>query len=737
MPKAVQNLTAFNAGELSPRIYGRVDLQKYRYGLKRCLNFVPLVQGPVTRRPGTYFVTTTKDNGYAVLRRFVYSVDQAFILEFGNLYVRFYRNYGQVVSGMSAYEVATPYETADLDALQITQSGDVLYITHPSHAPRKLSRLGNTNWTLETYSPEGGPFKRLNTDKTQTIYASAATGTVALISNFDVFTSGMVGSLFYLENISFKGIRAWEPDVEIEVGEIRHVDGRVYEAQADATRNGTTAPTHTEGQQDDGDVEWLFLHAGFGWGRITAVTNARSATMTVIQRLPEVVGPTNATYKWAKAAWSDEEGYPAAVAWFQQRLVMGGTTSQPDTLWMSEAALDTSFRAKNPGGLITAAQAVTITLAPTNGQVNAIKWMVADARGLLVGSAGGEGLVAARATQEGFGPNNAEYNPQSSYGSADVLPVQANSSILMVQRAKKKLRELNFNFDRGRYVAPDMTVLADHVTAEGSFRNPTWQQEPHAIIWIPTDDGRLLGFTYNRDEEVLGWHQHTLSGVVEACETIPAPDGSGDDLWLIVRRTVNGQTVRHIEYMTAFWDDTFNADDAFYVDSGLTYEGTAVTSVSGLGHLEGEEVAINANGATHARKTVSSGSVPLDRSATKVHVGLPFTSEIEVMPLEAGVPPGHTAQGQIVRINRLTMRLLDTIGGYFGVTRKKDRIETRAPANPMDQPVPLIGRGSVPGDMTEALPGGYDDGNTFVVGQDEPLPMTIVALIPHLSTQTK
>lgn len=742
MPKAMPNHTAFNAGELSPLVAGRIDLQKWRYGLKRCRNFVPLVQGAVTRRPGTYFVSTTKSNGFAVLRRFVFSVDQAFILEFGDLYVRFYRNYGQVVSGMSAYEVATPYTEAQVEQLQFEQSADVLYITHPDHWPRKLSRLGNTNWTLTLYEPEGGPFQRVNTDRGVTVYASARDGTVTIRASSAIFSAGMVGEMFYIEQLSAQDIQPWDVNRKIGIGDQRRYDGRIYEAVArnNDEETGETAPTHTEGEEWDGSpddgIKWKFIHAGFGWGRITAYTSPTQVTMSVVQTLPEVIGSNQATYKWAKAAWSATNGYPAAVALAFQRLCFAATAAQPDTVWMTETGLFDSMRTKNRGGMVTAAQAVTVTIAPTNGQVNRIRWMVADSRGLLVGSTGGEGLIKARAQNEGFGPNNADYDPQSGYGSADLAPVQANNAVLMVQRARKKLLELSYNFDKDRFVGPDLTILANHVTDAGAMRAPAWQQQPNAIIWMPTDDGRLLGFTYNRDEDVLGWHQHSLSGVVESAEVIPAPDGSGDDLWLIVRRTIEGQTRRHVEYMTAFWSSSMDAADAFYVDCGVSYEGAATTTLSGLGHLEGQEVAINANGATHPGRTVVGGAVSLDREVTKAHVGLPFVSEIELMPLEAGVPPGTTAQGQAMRIERLTMRFLDTIGGYFGVSRVKDRIETRVPADPMNEAVPMIGRDDN-GIVSRPMPGGYDDGNTAIVGQDEPLPMTIVSLIPHLSVSPR
>jgi len=743
MSRATSYTAALNAGELSPRIYGRVDLAKYGMGLKQCRNCIPLVQGPLLKRSGTYFVKEVKDSTKETrLVPFVYSTDQAFILEFGEYYIRFYRNYGQVLDGVSAYEVTTTYTEAEVGDLQFAQTADVLYIAHESHPPAKLSRLSNTNWTLADLELDGGPFQRVNSDESITVYASADTGSIQLVASSSLFTEEMEGSLFYLENVSFEGIKAWEAGdtSDVDTGDKKYYEGRVYQAQESSNESGANPPTHVEGVQSDGVIEYEFIHAGIGWARITSVVSGTVANATVVVRLPEVVGSARATYKWAKSAFSEEAGYPGIVALFQQRLTFARSTVQPDTIWMSVAADLENFRAKNRGGLVTAAQAVTLTVA--SGEVNRIEWLSSEARGLLIGTTGGEGVISSRATNEGFGPNNAEYNQQSGYGSAAINAVRANASTIMVQRAQKKLRALEFNFDRNQYLAPDLTILADHVADDGSFTSLVWQQEPHAIIWAPTTDGRLIGITYNTDEDVKAVHQHTLGGysdsgqtvaaIVESVAVVPSPDSGRDDLWLIVKRYINGGSKRYIEYLKPYWDGSMDKEDAFFVDCGLTYDGAAVTTITGLDHLIGQTVRILADGSVHADAVVDgSGNVALTRSVTKAQIGLGYDALAEIMPLEVGGRDGP-AIGKIKRIHGVAFRFLDTLGVKYGESESNlTDFLFRDSTDPMGSSPPLFTGIEIP----NGWPGDYTRQATIVVKSTQPYPMTLVSVAAQLSTQ--
>ena len=302
MSKASPIQTSFNAGELSPRLDGRVDLGKYAAGCKSLENFIPMIQGPALRRSGTRFVNEVKTSADRTwLVRFEFSETQAYILEFGNQYIRFYTNHGQVLSGGSTYEIATPYTAADLAnangtlRLRYVQSGDVVYFVHSNYAPRKLSRLAATNWTLTTIDVEGGPFRDIDPDETINVHASAATGTVTLTASGNLFNAADVGTLFLIEAQDGGGIIPWESQKDFGVtvnplNQRRRSDGKIYicatnytPPAGEAIYTGSTRPTHTSGTFRDGSgtitgtsldgpigVDWTYESLDFGTAKITA-----------------------------------------------------------------------------------------------------------------------------------------------------------------------------------------------------------------------------------------------------------------------------------------------------------------------------------------------------------------------------------------------------------------------------------------------------------------------------------
>lgn len=270
MPKASPIRTSFNAGELSPLMDGRVDVAKYSNGCKILENMIPTVQGPAVRRGGTRFVAEVKSSANRTwLARFEFSSTQSFVLEFGNQYIRFYYNRGQLLSGGSPYEIVSPYLLADLTnadggfAIDMVQSGDIIYMAHPSYPLQKLSRLGNTNWTIAAVDLLNGPFKDQNTTRTQTIYASATTGTVTLTASSATFTSAMVGSYVYLEPSDLSNVKPWYAGQEFTtnpVGVLRRSEGKTYSCATNGVptagyvwRTGGDKPVHTYGTQADGD----------------------------------------------------------------------------------------------------------------------------------------------------------------------------------------------------------------------------------------------------------------------------------------------------------------------------------------------------------------------------------------------------------------------------------------------------------------------------------------------------
>jgi hypothetical protein len=205
-------------------------------------------------------------------------------------------------------------------------------------------------------------------------------------------------------------------------------------------------------------------------------------------------------------------------------------------------------------------------------------------------------------------------------------------------------------------------------------------------------------------------------------------DLNEDSVYLVVKRTINGSTARYIEYFSSF-DFGTDVEDAFFVDSGLSYSGSAATSMSGLSHLEGQTVSILNNGATHPTKIVSSSALTLDRSTTKAHIGLAYNSTLQTMRVDAGGTEG-TAQGKIKRIHDVTLRLFRTVGIQVGSSESEiDRIPFRSSANSMGTALPMF-----TGDKEVEFRGGYDNDGFIVVKQNQPLPATILAIFPRLQT---
>jgi hypothetical protein len=761
MPKASPLRSSFNAGELSPLMGGRTDVAKYNNGCSVMDNFIPSVQGPAVRRAGTRFVSEVKASANRTwLAKFEFNTTQAYVLEFGDFYIRFYTNHGQVLSGGSTYEISTPYAVADLTdttdgtfTLSMVQSGDVIYIAHPSYPLQKLSRLGNTNWTIAAAPLTNGPFKTQNVTRSQTLQASATTGTITLTaSGHTPFTSSMVGTFVYLEPADLSAIKPWTAGQEYSsnpVNTYRRSDGKTYICTTSGTpssgkvwRTGPDKPIHTYGTQADGDyqgisgttcerqgLDWQFVDSGYGYAKITAYTDSTHVTAVVQGNNPLPSGVVStATFRWALGSFSAVEGYPSKVCFFRERL----TLAKGQQLFFSVSGDFENFAAKDDSGQVVADRSIQVTIS--SDQVNTVQWL-APTQALLIGTSGAEFACQENTSNEAFAPGNVKIEKQTADGSRSVTPVSVGYSTLFVQRSGRKLKEAAYNFQQNGYVTNDLSVLAEHITLGGIVQT-TWHKEPYVAMWAARADGKLLGFTFNKEQDVLGWHGHTIGGaystgnaVVESVCVIPGPNRDRDELWVIVKRTINGSTKRYVEYLEREYRDGDLQSSCFYVDSGATYSGAPATTISGLTWLEGQTVQVLADGAAHPDRVVTSGSISLQVSASVVQVGLGCPATLKTTRIEAGAGDG-TAQGKMKRINKVVIRFYNTLGAKAGPdTSTLDTIEFRSGSNLMDQAPPLF-----TGDKLMEWPGGYDFDGFVTVKQDQPLPMTVVAIMPQVHT---
>lgn len=455
----------------------------------------------------------------------------------------------------------------------------------------------------------------------------------------------------------------------------------------------------------------------FGIVKVTGYTSPTQVTVNVVNPLAK----TTATKIWSEGAWSASQGFPRTVALHQSRIYYGGTERRPLSIWGSVVDDFQNFRVStnNDGGLF-------LTLSAK--EANRLMWMESQDK-LLIGTSGNEWTLGA-STDEGITPTNVTAQKQSSYGSKYLPAATINDVLLFVQRQGRKVRELVYVLDKDGWVAPDLTVLAEHVTA-GEIVERSYQQQTDAIYWAIRGDGQLVGMTYERDQNVVGWHRHTTDGAFESVATIYGIGGT-DEVWLSVQRTVGGQTKRFIERFYTQSREKFEAQDKlnwWYLDCAVRYSGTATSTMPGLSHLEGRTVNVLANGAVESPKTVTSGQIALDKARTTVLAGLPFTSTLQPMTIDINNMADGTSRGRFKRIHRMILALQKSLGGEVSTDQGLtwQYLYNRDFPDPMDaSPPPFTG------DAEVVTASDYDRNLQILVRQKQPLPLTVLALVAKI-----
>jgi len=751
---------SFTGGEIAPSLYGRSDLSMYQNSVKEMKNFLIHPHGGTSKRPGTEFIGEVKDSS-AVTRLipFQFSVTQSYIIEVGNLYMRFYKNQGRVtesdktitaitkanpavvtsgthgytdgdwiiisaVVGMTelngkmfkvankntndfeltdvddndidssayttyssggtsekVYELTTTYKTADIPLIKIVQSADVLYVTHPSYAPRKISRTGHTAWTIANITFQSS--------------VTAPTGLAMTGTAKDYVVTAVVDDEESLPSTLTDGddgeTLSWTDPGSIDYWNVYLDDNgsSVYGWAGQANTNSFDVPA----------------------GGITADTDKT---------------PPN-----SENPFSGADKYPGCAMFFEQRLIYARTNDNPQTIWGSTVG---SFDNMNKSIPSRSDNSYQFTI--NSQKVNEIKWML-PLDVLLIGTAGAEWKLNAGSQSDSITPTSVLLRPQSQWGCSDIQPIQIGNTLLFTEGSKKTIRDLAYTLESDGYTGNDLTILANHLFKNTTIKEWAYEKDPNSIIWCVMADGTLLGLTFFKEHKVWGWHQHSTNGTFESVASITTSAGI-DEAWFIVKRTVNGSTRRYVEFMKDGLPST-NIKDAFFVDSGLTYDtdltitaatkadpvvvtsaahgmsdgdlvdildivgmtelngnrykvankatntfeltdqnddsdidGTAyttyvsggiakkaVTGLSGMEHLEGEAVTILADGNVTS-DTVASGAIALDNAASIVTIGLAYTASIETLNIEFPTKTGQTIQDTVRNITEVSILLENT-----------------------------------------------------------------------------
>jgi hypothetical protein len=716
MPRVSLIQTNFTAGELAPRLMGRVDIARYQNGAKTIENAHPLTHGGCIRRPGTLFVAPAKnDNKKAGLIPYVFSRDQAYMLEFGDQFMRVFKDGGQVESSPGVpYEIATPYTEAMLPYIGYVQGADTMFIAHPSVPIYRLRRFGHASWDLSATPFTATPFDEIGNNPATTLTLSSAA-----VGAGRTFTAG--AAAFQASDV---GREIWSSagvatitgytSTTVVTGTITVAFPSTSAASGAWTIAGSPQTTCTPSAKDPigasitltlGAAGWnaadvgKFVSINGGLAKITGYTSPTIVNASIVQELTAIVAAPAMAWSLESSVWDATKGYPRAVTLNEQRLIAAGSDSFPQTIWGSKTGVYLDFTqgtADDDG----------FNFKIASNQVNPITHL-GQIKQMLVLTYGGEFSVEG-GVEKPVTPTNVQVKSQSAYGCNAVRPVRIGNELLFVQRSGRKVRAMSYQYTSDAFGSPDLTVLAQHITESGIV-DMAYQQEPDSLLWCVRADGVMVSLTVEREQDVVGWARHTTDGYFEAVATIPVADG--EQVWAIVKRTINGVTKRYIEIL----DTTVNTDCAVLGDHP-----TGASVWTGLDHLEGKTVDIVADGAVMEQQVVTAGQITLPRNALAVEIGLHYESLIELLNIEINSGTG-TAQGNAVRTGEATVRLLNSSG-----------------CDIQGQPIPFRRFGSgvldqavqpFTGDKRIELLGWERSGGSITIRQTQPLPMHVVAVI--------
>ena len=677
----------FTSGVLSPGVYARTDLQKYEAGCRVIRNAVVYAHGGLSIRPGTRYVDALPGGG--VLIPFVYSVTQTYVLCFYDpapsnsgshvAQMRIYKEGGVVVDDDgSVVVIDTPYLPSELSRIKFAQSADTMFLAHPAHKPTTLTRSSHTDWTFQEMSfvPDIAAPTGLQAaasgfvDKTETYVETTVDYKVAAVSEKEV--ESVPSAAVTAETLS-----TWPSGAKV-VLTWNAVEGAVrYEVYKNAR----------------GYYEWL--------------GSADGTTFTD----DYIKGNSSIGPKENRDPFAEPGDYPGVVGIYQQRLVFGRSDNEPQTVWCSETGCFDSMAVAQP---LRDDSAITATV--DSKQMNEIRHFI-PLRDMLMLTSGAEFKMSAGNNSDAISPTSIAFDIQSYWGVSDVPPVVSGTSIVMVQNSGKAVRDLHYTLTEDGYSGEEVSILAEHLLTS-PIADWAYQQSPFSTIWICLEEGKLLTFTYMREQEVWAWSEHESSGGRFRSVSV-IREGAEDNVYFLVQR---GDAF-FVEYQVRReYGDPI--EDAFFVDCGLSYddESAPVSHVTGLEHLAGENVVALADGSVVRDLVVAEdGSIDLPNPAGKIVVGLPYEMYVQTLDPEIRAENGSTV-GDRKNVVRATLVLRETRGLEVGPSDDKLTPVKFFPPDRYNEPPPLFS-----GDVDVVLPGAHRSDATIVLRQTDPLPATILA----------
>lgn len=683
---------------------------------------------------------------------------------------------GMDVLGSGDLVLPSPWFESELRSLRLEQSGDVRWIRHRRTAPLALVRRANDSWSLIGWKSDDGPFLPPNTDSI-TMTPSARLGEITITASQDFFQSGHVGGLMQIahvgqvESATVNAADEWTDWIRVSgVSTGQSISSRIFsivgaasgftgtwrlqrsigtdanpEDVASASWTGNFTGTYDDeldnsivyyragikaGEYTAGSVAITLTYANgetIGVARIVDYTSATQVTADVLSNF----GAVTASRDWSEGAWSSVRGWPAAVTLQDGRLFEGRDLS----VWGSAPDNFVSF----PSG---AEDDDGIARDLGVGDISPIVWLKGG-RQLQIGTESGEPLVRSSAFDEPLTPDNMTVRENSSRGSANVDALRVAGNVVFIAQSGLRIIRLGYDVDTQTYVPTDLTRLHEDIAGpDGGFLDIAFASEPEPRCYLVSDDGQLPVLTFAESEAVVGWARIVADGEYESVAAIP-----GKPEWRVYvtcLRTINGSQVRFIErFETERWTRArggatpSDAERAacWRVHAGLVYEGAATDTLSGLDHLEGEEVVIWADGADHPARTVSGGSITLDYEVTTAIVGLEVRGRYKSPKMIAG-GEGTPTVGQKGRVSHVTLLLHRTMPGTVWIGPSFDNmrpLEDREQGFTMDEAPALFS-----GAIRQALPGDFHSNDPRVCIEVRGAgPASILGYLPEYSTHTR
>lgn len=687
MPNIRSIVNRFSGGEISRELFGRFDLDKVQSGVDTCRNFIVMPHGVVSNRPGFQYVNEVKLSANKTrLIQFSFSNTQQFAIELGAGYFRFHTLGATLMNAGFPYEVTNSYAQNDLFNIHYVQSGDVITMVHPSYPPMELKRLSNLNWTFtqisfasQTVAPTG-------------ISAVATYPTAGTNKNFTYVVTAL-NSLGYEESTPSSASSTIVNDLTI-TGNYNTV---TWSAVTGAVRYN------------------VYKYANGNYGYI-----GQTAALTFTD--DNIIADMTRTTPLSDTVFASANNYPAAVGYYEQRRFFAGTNNQPMNIWATQSASDYNMSYSIPS---QASDALRFKIAAQRS--NAIKHLI-PTTDMLVMTASTEWRVFS-AQGSALDATTLTIKAQAQNGCTNVAPVTVNNYVLYAQAQGGHVREMAYQWQNGGYVSNDMCLLAPHLFDFNTIVDMTFSRAPTPILWVVNDGGALLGLTYVPEQQVSAWHKHdTSNGAFESCVTIT--ENNADVLYVIVNRTINGSTKRYVECMHSRKFTQYDQQNAFFVDCGLTYNGSPTTTISGLGYLEGQTVSILGDSNVLQQQVVTGGLISFSAPVSVAQVGLPITADLITAPVYTQ-QDATLGQSRVKSINKTWIRVYNSSkfsAGSYEANGLLDLTPVRYFStsalqnyNPLAYAPPLW-----TDEVSLFVKPNFNQSGQLMIRQSDPLPLTIV-----------